>query len=296
MTNFIRRLLIVALGLLGALFAWPLIEACVSRQALFPSYLAYSIVSGIAAGASMGAFFGSAEGLLCGSYAKALAGALRGIGAGLAGGVLGSFAAQALLFLSGESLLQSAPERSGALFILARAAGWAIVGCAIGTSEGIRAKSLKKVALGASGGLAGGFAGGLLFVWLGTALPAFYVGRLLALMLMGGLISLFYSLLEKRFAAGTFKALNGPLKGKEYLMNQRRIAIGAADRLDLVLKGYQGITPLHALIRSERGGRITIEKKGGKVLVNEREVDRAPLELDDVIKIGSAKFLYGYFG
>jgi hypothetical protein len=251
MTNLMRRLMIVALGLLGALLAWPLVEACVARQAFFPSYLAYSVVAGIAAGASMGAFFGSAEGLLDRSYKKALAGALSGIATGVAGGVLGSFAAQALLFLSGESLLQSAPLRNGALFVIARAAGWAVIGCAIGTSEGIRARSLKKALLGAAGGLGGGFAGGLLFVWFGTAFASFYVGRLLALMVMGGLISFLYSLLEKRFAAGTFKALNGPLKGKEYLMNQRRISIGRTESLDIVLKGYQNVAPLHALIKAE---------------------------------------------
>jgi hypothetical protein len=296
MTNAMRALVIIALGLLGALFSWPLIEACVSRQAFFPSYLAYSALIGIAAGASMGAFFGSAEGLLGGSYRKAAAGALSGIVAGLAGGLLGSYVAQALLFLFGGSLMQGASLQSGALFVLARAAGWAIVGCAIGTSEGIRARSLKKALLGALGGLGGGFAGGLLFVWLGAASPAFYVGRLLALMVMGGLISLLYSLLERRFAAGSFKALNGPLKGKEYLMNQRRISIGKAERLDIVLKGYQDVSPLHALIRAEGGGKIAIEKKEGAVLVNEKEIDRVGLELDDVIKIGSAKFLYGYFG
>jgi hypothetical protein len=296
MTNLTRRLLIVALGLLGSLLAWPLMEACISRQALFSSYLAYGVALGIAAGAAMGAFFGSAEGLLDGSYGKALAGALSGIGLGVAGGLLGSFLAQALLFLSGESLLESAPTRTGALFVLARAAGWAVVGAAIGTSEGIRARSLKKAALGALGGFAGGFAGGLLFSWLSTAFPAFYVGRLLALLVMGGLVSLFYALLEKRFAAGSFKALNGPLKGKEFLMNQRRISIGRAERLDISLKGYQDIAPRHALLRAEGGGIVTIEKKEGKVLVNEREIERAQLRLDDVVKIGSAKFLYGYFG
>lgn len=296
MTNAIRRLVIVALGLLGALFAWPLIEACVSRQASFSSYLVYSLYLGIVAGASMGAFFGSAEGLLGGSPRKALLGALDGLVVGTVGGVLGSFVAQALLFLAGESLMQGAPQRPLALFALARAAGWAIVGCAIGTSEGLRAKSLKKALLGASGGLVGGFAGGLLFLSLGSVSPNFFLGRLVALALMGGLISLLYSLLEKRFAAGSFKALNGPLKGKEYLMNQRRISIGRTERLDIVLKGYQGIAPLHAVVKAEGGGKVAIEKKEGHVLVNDQEIDRVTLELDDVIMIGSAKFLYGYFG
>ena len=295
MTNSIRRLMIVALGLLGALFAWPLIEACVSMQARFPSYLAYSMLVGIAAGAAMGAFFGSAEGLLGHSYRKAAAGAVSGIIVGLAGGLLGTFVAQALLFLSGQSLLQAEKGNSGALLVVARAAGWAIVGCAIGTSEGIRAKSLKKVLLGALGGLGGGFAGGLVFAWLGTASPAFYVGRLLALMLMGGLISLFYSLLERRFAAGSFKALNGPLKGKEFLVNQRRLTIGSKGNEAIVLKGYRDIAGMHASIKVAHG-ELAISSRGGKVLVNETSVETVNLKLDDVIQIGSAKILYGYFG
>jgi hypothetical protein len=293
MTNFVRRLLTVAAGLLGALFAWPLVELCVAGQGRFPSYLFYSAVSGIAAGASMGAFFGSTEGLLSSSPGKAALGALHGVALGAAGGLLGSFAAQALLFLFGESLLQSSSRPLEALFVLARAAGWAVVGCAIGASEGVRARSPKKALLGVAGGSAGGFVGGLLFVWAGAASRP---GRLLALLAMGGLIGLLYSLLEKRFAAGTFKALNGPLKGKEFLVSQRRISIGGEGSLDIALKGYREVLPLHAAVKVERGGKIFIEKLEGKVLVNDREVSRAQLELDDVIKIGSAKFLYGYFG
>lgn len=296
MTNFVRRLLIIVVGMLGALLAWPLIEACASSQGAFPSYLVYSVAVGVVAGAAMGAFFGSTEGLLGSSPRKALAGALSGVATGLAGGVLGALAAQAILFLSGESLIQSSSRTMDAGFMLARAAGWAIVGLAIGVSEGMRAKSAKKAALGAAGGTVGGFLGGLLFVWIGSAAPAFLAGRLIALLVMGGLIGLLYCLLERRFAVGTFKALNGPLKGKEYIVNQRRLTIGADGGRDIALRGYRDVAPLHASVKVERGGKLLIERGEGALVVNEKDVQSARLELDDVVKIGSAKFLYGYFG
>jgi hypothetical protein len=296
MTNFVRRLLIIVVGMLGGLLAWPLIEACASSQGAFPSYLVYSVAVGVVAGAAMGAFFGSTEGLLGASPRKAAAGALSGVATGIAGGVLGGLAAQAILFLSGQSLIQSSPRTLDAGFIAARAAGWAIVGLAIGVSEGIRARSVKKAALGAVGGTAGGFLGGLLFVWIGAASPSSLAGRLVALLVMGGLIGLFYCLLERRFAVGTLKALNGPLKGKEYIVNQRRLTIGSDGGRDIVLRGYRDVAPLHAAVKVERGGKLLIERGEGVLVVNEKDVKSARLELDDVVKIGSAKFLYGYFG
>ncbi len=69
-------------------------------------------------------------------------------------------------------------------------------------SEGIRARSVKKTFLGLAGGLAGGFLGGMLFVGLLAWQPAFFLGRLAALVVMGGLIAFLYSLLEKRFCPG----------------------------------------------------------------------------------------------
>jgi CDP-diglyceride synthetase len=296
MTNFVRRLLIVVVGMLGALLAWPLIEACASGQGAFPSYLVYSVAVGVVAGAAMGAFFGSTEGLLGASPRKALAGALSGVATGIVGGVLGGLAAQAILFLSGESLMQSSSRTLDAPFILARAAGWAIVGLAIGVSEGVRARSPKKAALGATGGIVGGFLGGLLFVWIGAAAPLFLAGRLIALLAMAGLIGLLYCILERRFAVGSFKALNGPLKGKEYIVNQRRLSLGSDGGRDIVLRGYRDVAPLHAQVKVERGGKLLIERKDGALVVNEKELPSARLELDDVVKIGSAKFLYGYFG
>lgn len=295
MTNLTRRIIIIIVGLLGALFAWPLIEACINLQTFFPSYFLYTLCSGVLTGAAMGAFFASAEGLLAAAPGKAVQGALSGVISGVLGGVAGAFVAQALLFGAGENLTQAGGEQVAVGLLVARAAGWAIIGAFIGMSEGIRARSLKKLLLGLLGGVVGGFLGGLLFVWVSAAHPSFFLGRLAALLIMGGLIALLYSLLEKRFAQGSLKVLNGPAKGKEFLINQRKLTLGSAGRTDIVLKGYRDISVVHAAIRIEHG-EVVLLSRGGKVLVNEVVAEKVNLKLDDVIQIGSAKILYGYFG
>lgn len=295
MTYLTKRVIIVLLGLLGGLFAWPLIEACISLQPAFPSYFLFTACYGVLAGAVMGAFFASAEGLTASLPNRALRGALGGLVTGLLGGIAGAFAAQTLLFLAGQSLTQGGGDQLAFRLLLARASAWAIIGAAIGMSEGVRARSFKKWFLGLIGGLVGGFLGGLLLVWMLASFPTFYLGRLLALMLMGGLISLLYSLLEKQFALGSLKILNGLLKGKEFLINQRKLTLGTRHGEDIVLKGYHDVVDRHAFLRVH-GGVVTLSAQDGTIRVNEDLVEKSSLKLDDVIQIGSAKILYGYFG
>lgn len=295
MTNFIKRLMIIAIGILGGTCAWPLVELAIARQGSFPSYFFFSALVGSIVGVVLGAFFALTEGLCDSSLGKALDGAWKGALAGVIGGVLSALAAQFFLFYIGERIFQASGGRLGGGLIVARSLGWLVVGAAIGVGEGLRAGSGKKIVLGLIGGSLGGFSGGLVFTLLSMRFPDFFVGRLLALMLLGGLIAILYSLLERRFATGSLKALNGPLKGKEFLVNQRKLTLGKDGHSDILLSGYRDVGERHALLRA-KGGELAISKSEGKVLVNDKEVIEQKLKLDDVIQLGSAKFLYGYFG
>jgi hypothetical protein len=295
MTNFIKRLVIIVIGLLGGLCAWPLVEISIARQESFPSYFFFSAVVGSAVGIVLGVFFAVTEGLVDSSWKKTLDGAWKGAIAGLIGGVLSALAAQAFLFYVGERIFQASGGRLGGGLIVARSVGWLVVGAAIGVGEGLRANSGKKIVLGLIGGSLGGFTGGLVFTLLSMSMPDFFLGRLLALMLLGGLIAILYSFLEKRFAVGSLKALNGPLKGKEFLINQRKLSLGKDGHCDILLSGYRDVGDKHAELKSKRG-ELVLNKGQGKVLVNDKEVIEQKLKLDDVIQLGSAKFLYGYFG
>lgn len=295
MTNFMKRLVIVVIGLLGGLCAWPLVELSIARQESFPSYFFFSAVVGSAVGVVLGVFFAITEGLVDSSWKKAIDGAWKGAIAGIIGGVLSALAAQAFLFYVGERIFQASGGRLGGGLVVARSIGWLVVGAAIGVGEGLRAGSGKKIVLGLIGGSLGGFTGGLVFTLLSMSYPDFFLGRLLALMLLGGLIAILYSLLEKRFAVGSLKALNGPLKGKEFLINQRKLVLGKDGQCDILLSGYRDVGDRHAELKSKRG-ELVLNKGQGKVLVNDKEVIEQKLKLDDVIQLGSAKFLYGYFG
>ena len=63
MTTFARRLILLALGVLGGLAVWPVAEALLFAQKGFGSYLAFLAALGAVVGAIMGAFFGAAEGV-----------------------------------------------------------------------------------------------------------------------------------------------------------------------------------------------------------------------------------------
>lgn len=301
MTNAIRRLIIICMGLTAGLCAWPLVELVLASQEAFPSYFLYSSAIGSLVGAILGAFFAAAGGLCDRAPGKALDGAWKGALAGLAGGVLSTLVAQGLLFYFGDRFLyRQSPDgftegNSNTALLIAQAAGWLVVGAAIGIAEGLRAKSARKVALGFFGGIAGGGLGGLLFTWLTIKAPDFNPGRLLALMLMGGLIAVFYALLERRFAVGSLKVLNGPLKGKEFLVNQRRLRLGSDSACDIVLAGYRDVAAHHGELIVKKG-ELVLRRGERVVIVNDRETAGQTLKLDDVIKLGSATFLYGYFG
>ena len=301
MTNAIRRLIIICMGLAAGLFAWPLVELVLASQESFPSYFLYSSAIGSLVGAILGAFFAAAGGLCDRAPGKALDGAWKGALAGLAGGGLSTLVAQGLLFYLGDRLLfRQSPEAPAGgsvnlALLVAQAGGWLVVGAAIGLAEGLRARSAQKAVLGLLGGLAGGGLGGLLFTWLTIKAPDFSLGRLFALMLMGGLVAVFYALLERRFAAGSLKVLNGPLKGKEFLVNQRRLRLGSDKTCDIVLAGYRDVAAHHGELLVKKG-ELIIRRGERVVIVNDSETAGQTLKLDDVIKLGSATFLYGYFG
>ena len=63
MSTLIRKLVFGLIGLLGGLAAWPLSEVVLANQAVFPSFLIFTVCLGAVFGAIVGAFLGSSEGI-----------------------------------------------------------------------------------------------------------------------------------------------------------------------------------------------------------------------------------------
>ena len=293
MSTLIKRLIVCGLGLLAGLLVWPVMELFIEHQAVFPSFLLFSLISGAAFGLLYGLVFGTAEGIIAGSNRRIVRGAIWGAVLGTIGGTLGFLAGQGVLFALGERLLQSedAVRRFG--FPLARAAGWAVLGLFVGVAEGVRARSGRKIAVGVLGGLVGGALGGLAIEYGRVLVPDSPLVTLAGLVLFGVLVSLCYSLIEQQLSLGVLRLLNGRFKGKEFVLNQRRLWIGGSDRSDIILEGYKGVSERHAQLRLKQG-ELLLEPAGSDtyVFVNDDPVTGRLLKYEDVIRIGSAKLFF----
>jgi len=294
MSTTVRRLILIVLGVIAGVAAWPLIELLLTYQRVFPSYFTFSLAQGIVFGAVLGAFYGSGEGLTSKEKGKILNGALTGLATGIAGGAVGFLAGQAVLFLVIQYTFSSFRTHQLIAVPLARILGWLILGIAIGVSEGLRARSLKKSLVGAGGGAIGGILGGAAIEYLRALYPDLIYARLVGFVLFGLFIGLFYALLERRVSLGVIRVLNGSRRGKEYSFAQNRLTVGSSHRNDIVLEGYSHVAPAHATFRV-KGKEVYIEKEADKlpVLVNEVPVKKTKmLKYEDVIQTGSAKFFY----
>ena len=296
MSTGLRRIIISILGLLAGAAAWPLMELILSYQYRFTSYFLFSLVQGGLFGVIMGAFFGSGQGLTAKERGKITRGALMGAAAGAVGGIAGFLAGQGVLFLVVRHAFTSYRRQQLIAVPLARVVGWAILGIAVGVSEGLRARSFKKTLVGGGGGLLGGVLGGASIEYLRTLYPELLYTRLIGFAVFGLLIGICYSLLERGVSLGILRILNGPNRGKEYSFAQNRLTAGSDNKNDIVLDGYSQVAPKHARFRVS-GKDVYVrpgdEKEDAKIFVNEQPVKTEQLlKYEDVIQIGSAKLFF----
>ncbi len=281
------------MGVLAGLAAWPVTELALKYQSSFPSYLVFSLALGAVFGLILGAFFGSAAGITTYIRIRIFRGALTGAFIGLAGGAVGFLIGQAVLLLIGNVIFSSHKSFTMVGLPVARAVGWSVLGIFIGMADGIRVRSLKKILIGSLGGFIGGLLGGFLLEYSGVFFPSISYARLGGCILLGLLIGLFYGIIERQLSCGVLRILNGPYKGKEYLVSQNRMTVGASSRSDISLSGYNKVGEIHAVITVKRKDvRLREKDTAFPVLVNEEKVKEHELKFEDVIKIGSARLYY----
>ncbi|HUI73173.1 MAG TPA: FHA domain-containing protein [Spirochaetia bacterium] len=295
MTTVTSRFIFLALGFLGGLAAWPAAEVILSFQGGFPSYLAFLTLLGAVVGALMGAFFGAAEGITSRIKKRIPSGLLLGALVGCVGGALGALVGQAALWLIGGVFLLSYRNMQWVVLPVSRAIGWAVLGVFVGAGEGVRALSPKKIAVGVLGGVLGGIVGGFALEYSRLLLPGFAFFRLVGFVILGLAIGLFYGLIEQGMSFGVLRILAGELKGKEFLLSERRVRIGRSPRNEIALPSYDDLADLQADIRVKKGEPvITNLDDRVAMLINEEKTQERRLKLGDVIKIGSARIFYKY--
>lgn len=295
MSTFHRRLIYVLLGVAGGFAVWPAMEMVIRFQGRFATYLLFSVGSGALFGAVYGLFFGLADGIIAANGRRTLTGGLFGALWGLIGGAVGFVLGQWLLLSLGEYLFRQGFSLDGGALPVARILGWVILGVFVGTTEGVRKSSPRKLGVGIAAGLLGGALGGLVVEYSGARFSQ-DLARPLGLVLFGVLVALAYGLVEKSLAFGILRLLNGVYKGKEFILNQRRLEVGSSRKADVPLFGYRRVMDNHARIRAV-GQDIHLYPDGPEAEVRHNDAKLSeqgvgPLKYGDVIQVGSAKLLY----
>lgn len=293
MKSGFRKIVSLSIGLLAGIASWSLVEIFYSWQGISQSYLALSIGMGIAFGGVMGAFNGGREGILEKNNRKMLTGLIWGTLIGMGGGAVGMLAGQAVHFALVEQSRYVDPRFTVILQLLARECGWILLGLFVGIGSSMRSKSLRKILIGAGGGLLGGLVGGLCLESFQWFIKNIVLARAIGFVLMGTVLTYFLFEMEQIFSHGVIRVLNGPLKGKTFDINTRAAVIGNNSSCDVALPGLTEIEPRHAtLVMTRKGIEIHPENESTRLFVNETETKAKTLKLDDVIEVGSTKLIY----
>jgi hypothetical protein len=293
MTVGIKRIIYLALGICAGLLTWAVQDLILSFYE--GSYLGLSILQGLTSGVLFGFCFGIVEGLAISEKKKALISGFIGMGIGAAGGLLAFLIGGGLLIAITNSFSSELGEVYSLIMPFTRTLGWAFLGIMLGSVEGLRSRSLRRVLIGMLGGLIGGILGGLVLELSLRNFADASFGRMVGFLCMGLFLGFLLGEFERRFSFARLKILSGPLKHKEYILSRKKTRIGKASSCDVYLGAYDNVIDFHASIISDHGTILIEKAKDAKsVVVNEEEragEEPSSLKYEDVIQIGDVKFL-----
>lgn len=277
-----------AAGVLGGLAGWALGEPLntASASASLVHVYAGVFVYFLVVSAGIGAVLGALPGALNRSWRQVVRGGLIGLVAGGVLGGLGGLPAQYAFHALGEGLL-------------ARAAGWGIVGAAIGLCPGAATRDRRRALRGLAGGFLGGFAGGLLFNLAAAVVPQSAsdtgtASRLVADLVVGLCIGLAVALVEAALKRAWLTVISGRREGAQFILSKETTAIGRDDRDDVILWGDPQLACGHARISRRKGGYV-LESGGGDAatLLNGQPIaGQAALRDGDEIVLGLTRLRF----
>lgn len=285
-----RLFYLMVFGAVGGLLAWlvnePLTQDDITRTVDWGEVARFGAIAGL----FIGAMIGLATGLSLGTGRHILRAVAIGALGGALGGWVGLTAGQILygVFIEGLPIIGQ---------IIGRILGWSAFGALLGLSEGVIARSPKRMRNGLLGGAIGGALGGALFDFLaltvGTAFglalraegEAGAPSRAVALTLIGAGIGLFIGLLELVTRSAWVRVLYGRNEGKDYPIDRDGAYIGRDELADVPLRGDPQVAPRHAEIRMDNGSYVLVPL--APMRLNGQPVD-APVALHegDMLQIG----------
>ncbi|MEQ8836967.1 MAG: FHA domain-containing protein [Lacipirellulaceae bacterium] len=258
-------------AMLGGLVGWGILEPFYDDNAPEDKRTLVGILVFPTVAAPIGLFLGAAEGIMCRNYVRALINGAVGLGVGFLGGLIFLIPTGIVFFAMRELALSlwenPAPGKMPTglaliVFMMGRAAAWAIVAIPAGLGQGIAIREKKVIINGLVGGLLGGLIGGLLFDPISMVLitddgQATY-SRAVGFGTIGLFVGLFVGLVEGWTKTAWLLMRKGPLAGKQFIMFKDTTVLGSSPKADIYLFKDDAIEPQHALIIN-RGGRFEIE-------------------------------------
>ncbi len=255
------------------------LDAREARKTLIANTLSYGVC-----GLFIALCLSIAEPVIDRNIARAITDGSIAAAVGLLGGVLASIVM--------DDLFQMMLDQTGSE-VLARAAGWGLLGLTVSIGSGLTMRSGKRLLIGVIGGTLGGIAGGILFVllqnWLGNAL----LSRAAGFVSIGAVAGLCTGLIESASKAGWVKVTRGLIAGKRFILYRNPTYIGSGPECQIYLFKDPKVGRRHAAIHIVKGGfEIEDLPLGERTLVNGAPVRRRRLRQGDKIGVGNSTLIF----
>ncbi len=295
-------------GALGGLLGWMLFSVFGKAnfdQRKTSELFSQLLLGGALIGGGIGYFVVSVEAIRDRSWLRFVRLATYGVLLGAAGGAVGMVIADQVnhWLVTGIGPLRATDPAFTRLMkflgtVLTRGLGFMFLGCAVGVSEGIAARSLGKFSYGALGGTLGGFVGGALFGLFyeltkgGTGGSTIAFAGALGFFIMGACIGSLSALVRAVFLPASVKVLRGWQEGREYPLDKPDNTLGRDEYVDIALFRDMKVEKQHAVIRrGPNGGRYVLVNNNappGFTLVNDAPVAQScELRDGDRIQLGN---------
>lgn len=287
-------------GGIAGLIAWLIVEPMFPRDFTSDRWAQVELLMITLVGALIGLTLGAMQGWFKGSKSAAFTGGLLGCLLGGIGGGFGDMVAGAILRGAGPGSL---------LFI--RFLLIAIIAGSIGLFIGLAGFSVRRIWVGALGGVIGGAVGGVLFDAIATLLAGIMLAtkggyetqigkipgmqaeiggpsRAITMVIIGACLGLFMGIFDRVIRTAWVRLALGRNEGKEWVIEGSVAYLGRSERAHIPLFGDVNVAPMHA--RIERRGDSYVLVDGGTpagTRVNGQPIREAVLLPGSTIQIGT---------